>query len=76
MPVLAFLELPNPAVEPGEYQPKDVEERAARDAFNAATVAYGERWIKNLKSGVPGARLVDLPGAGHFIFLTREEEVL
>ena len=45
-------------------------------AFNTATAAYGERWTKNLLSGVPGARFVDLPGAGHFVFLTREADVL
>lgn len=52
------------------------EERAAIDAFNTATAAYVERWKRNLQSGVPGARFVDLPGAGHYVFLTREAEVL
>jgi pimeloyl-ACP methyl ester carboxylesterase len=28
------------------------------------------------KSGVPGARIVVLPGAGHFVFLTGEAEVV
>jgi pimeloyl-ACP methyl ester carboxylesterase len=32
--------------------------------------------MNNLKSGVPNARFVDLPGAGHFVFLTREADVL
>jgi pimeloyl-ACP methyl ester carboxylesterase len=59
-----------------QLEPKDAEERAARDALNAATAAYVERWIKNLKSGAPGARLVDFPGAGRFVFLTRETDVL
>jgi pimeloyl-ACP methyl ester carboxylesterase len=35
-----------------------------------------DRWTKNLQSGVPNARLVDLPGAGHYVFLTRESEVV
>lgn len=79
VPVLAFFEFIRSAGEPprpGEYQPKDAEERAAIDAFRAATAAYVDRWVANLKSGVPGARLVDLPGAGHYVFLTREAEVL
>src|SRR5437870_5346798 len=63
---------PHPDVHPSE----NAEERAAVDAFNQATAAYVQRWMDNLKSGVPGARFVDLPGAGHFIFLTRETEVL
>ena len=62
--------------QPGGYQPKDAEERAAVEAFTAATAAYVERWKKNLQSGVPEARFVDLPGAGHYVFLSREAEVL
>ncbi len=79
VPVLAFLEFPRPAhvsLQPGEYQPKNEEERAAIEAFSRATAAYVDRWMKNLKSGVPGARFVDLPGAGHYVFFTREAEVL
>ncbi len=79
VPVLAFFEPIRSAGEPprpGEYQPKDAEERAAIDAFNAATAAYVGRWTRNLLSGVPGARFINLPGAGHYVFLTREAEVL
>ncbi len=79
VPVLAFLEFPRSIDDPlrrSEYKPKDERERAAIDAFNKATMAYVERWVKNLKSGVPEARLVDLPGAGHYVFLTRESDVL
>ena len=39
-------------------------------------VCYLERWKKNLQIGVPRARIVDLPGAGHYVFLTREAVVL
>ena len=79
VPVLAFYEYPRhagDALRPDEYQPKDAEERAAIDAFGSATAAYVERWKTNLLSGVPSARIVDLPGAGHVVFLTREAEVL
>ncbi len=76
VPVLAFFDPPGEPPGPGEYQPKDAEEQAAIAAFTAATAAYVERWVNNLKSGVPGARLVHLPGAEHFVFLTREAEVL
>src|SRR5947208_7631209 len=50
--------------------------RSAVEAFTAATAASVERWKKNLQSGVPEARFVDLPGAGHYVFLSREAEVL
>lgn len=79
LPVLVFLEFPRSPgdpPQPGAYQPKNEEQRAVIEVFNRATAAYVERWIKNLKSGVPGARLVDLPGAGHYVFLTREADVL
>lgn len=46
------------------------------EAFGAATKIYMDRWIDNLRRHVPEARLVDLPGAGHFVFLTREADVL
>jgi pimeloyl-ACP methyl ester carboxylesterase len=79
VPVLAFLELPHPLndpPQPGDYQPKNDDERKAIEAFNDALAAYVKRWMKNLQSGVPDARFVDLPKAGHFVFLTREAEVL
>jgi non-heme chloroperoxidase len=79
VPVLAFYEFPRSAgdkLRPDDYQPKNADERAAIDAFGSATAAYVERWRKNLQRGVPGARVVDLPGAGHFVFLTREADVL
>jgi non-heme chloroperoxidase len=79
VPVLAFLELPRATSTPplpGEYQPKNAEERAAIEAFDKALGEFTERWMKNLRSSLPDARFVDLPGAGHFVFLTRQAEVL
>ena len=80
VPVLAFFEMPqavyDPSVRPGMYQPKNEQERAAIQAFMDATTAYINRWVRNLKAGVPAARIVDLPGAGHFVFLTRQADVL
>ena len=80
VPVLAFLEIPRPKESPG-YQPKNDDERAAIEAHATAIAAYVDRWIKNLKRGVPNARIVDLAegrdtSAGHFVFLTREADVL
>ncbi len=46
------------------------------EAFNQATAVFVDRWTKNLKAGVPKAQIIDLPGAGHYVFLTREAEVL
>jgi non-heme chloroperoxidase len=78
-PALALFEFPRAGGaprRPDEYQPRSDEERAAIAAFENATKAYVDRWVASLKRSVPAARLVDLPGAGHYVFLTREAEVL
>lgn len=79
VPVLAMFEYPRarpPALSSGAARAESREERAARDAYVAATAAYVDRWVANLKSGVPTARIVDLPASGHFVFLSRDAEVL
>jgi non-heme chloroperoxidase len=75
VPVLAVFEFPRPTPPPG-YQPKNDEEWSAIRAYTNATTPYVERWVNNLKSGVPEAQIVDLPEAGHFVFLTKEADVL
>ena len=73
VPVLALMNAEPSADQPDPkaQQPKNEEELAAMKAFGDATQAYIERWKKNLLSGVPSARIVDLPDAGHYVFLTR-----
>lgn len=58
--------------DPHAVPPKNEEERAAIKEFADATQAFIDRWRANLLSGVPAARFVELPGAGHYVFLTRE----
>lgn len=36
---------------------------------------YG-RWIDKMKRSVADVRVVDVPGGGHYLFLTREADVL
>lgn len=57
-------------------EPKDAQERAAKEAFDDATLVYVNRWNKNLLSAPGGVRLVDLPGADHYLFISNEEDVL
>jgi len=78
VPVLALFEYPRFTDGPqkGGYQLKNDEERATVKAFTNATAAYVDRWVRRLMSEVPRFHIVDLPGAGHFVFLTRETEVL
>lgn len=79
VPVLALFEFPRTSLDqlrPDEPQPRNAEERDALMVFGAATQTFMDRWADNLKRSVPDARLVDLPGAGHYVFLTREAAVL
>ena len=57
------------------YPPKNEQERAAIDAFDDATLAYVNRWNKNLLTAPGGVRLVDIPGADHYIFISNRQDV-
>jgi pimeloyl-ACP methyl ester carboxylesterase len=66
LPVLALFEFILPAdapPHPGDYQPKNEDERAALAAYRRATAVYVDRWVNSLKSAVPDTSVVDLPGA-------------
>lgn len=79
VPVLAFFEFPRPSRDLPAADPSDAkgaEELAAKKAFDAATAAFIDRWTINLLRGAGDVHLVDLPGAGHYVFLTRKAEVL
>jgi pimeloyl-ACP methyl ester carboxylesterase len=71
-PVLALLEFPRWP----DYMPKDELERALIDQFVARTRVIVGRWTGKLTRVVPDAKLVDLPGAGHYVFMTKEADVL
>ena len=63
-------------LKPEQPQPRNDEERALLIAFGKATQAVFDRWTANLKRGVPGAKVVDMPGATHYLWMTREADVL
>ena len=73
VPVLALLEFPR---FPADYRPKNDEERALIEQFVARGRVIWGRWTDKLKRGVPDARFVDVPGGGHYLFMTKEAEVL
>jgi non-heme chloroperoxidase len=73
VPVLAFF--PSASATP-RYQPKDAQERAAIEAFDAATEAYVNRYKKSIQSAPTKVRIVNLPGASHYVFLSNEADVL
>jgi len=59
-----------------KYLPKNDEERAAVQNFEAATAAYVNRWKKNLQTAQASVRIVDLPDANHYLFLSNERDVV
>ena len=79
VPVLAFFEFPRTIdayPRPGEYVPANAEERVAIASFLLATKTILDRWSAKLVKAVPDTTLIDLPGAGHYLFLTREADVI
>ena len=76
-PVLSLFATFRPADDPLRYDmPKDPQERAVVEVFEAATMVYIKRYEKSLLTAVPSARIVELPGANHYIFLSNEADVL
>ena len=74
VPVLALLEFP--VVRPDFKPPKDDSERATVNAFVTRGRVLMNRWIDKVRRHVPDVRVVDVPGGGHYVFLTRESDVL
>ena len=73
VPVLAFFPSPSPTP---RYLPKDAQERTALQEFDAATAAYVNRYKKSLQGAPAGVRIIELPGANHYLFLSNEADVL
>ena len=86
VPVLAFIDYPWPPDDPPgsstlfvndmEYQPANDDERAAIIAYVRVNRRRVDARSANLKRSVANAEVIDLPRAGHHVFLTREAEVL
>ena len=55
---------------------KDPKVREAAKAFSAAEDALTTRQAKVFEEGVPTARVVRLPGADHYVFISNEADVL
>jgi pimeloyl-ACP methyl ester carboxylesterase len=69
--------LPGPVAEQlSEYLVTDDQDRKTIEGVYAADFGYPKKFIQDLKSGVPGARVIELPGANHYVFLSNEADVL
>lgn len=59
-----------------DFSIRTEQERAALRQQYAATRAMYTRWQHDLLAGVPSARIVELPGANLFMFLSNQADVL
>ena len=77
VPVLAFFGVP-PTVEEQiqKYHPQSEAERAAIELDRAQNLVIRARHKLDLLIGVPSARVIEVPGANWFIFLSNSDEVL
>jgi pimeloyl-ACP methyl ester carboxylesterase len=77
VPVLALIAVPLPPAEKWKNgEAKDEDERRASDRADEILMEYLHRWENNLKREDAQARIVEVPGAHHYIFLSEEGEVL
>jgi pimeloyl-ACP methyl ester carboxylesterase len=61
---------------PDEYHPKSDEDRALIEQFVERGRVVVGRWTDKVKRNVPDARFVDVPGGGHYLWISREAQVL
>jgi non-heme chloroperoxidase len=77
VPVLAILAVPLPLDEQfRKYQPRTADERAAMEQKYAVGETFTKRTIQDLKAGTPDVRIVTLPGASTYIFLSNENDTV
>ncbi|HEY1216930.1 MAG TPA: alpha/beta hydrolase [Bryobacteraceae bacterium] len=77
IPVLSLIALPRPPADKWkEHPPKDEGERRDAQRADEILMEYIHRWENNLKRANPLAKVVELPGAHHYMFLSEQAEVL
>jgi pimeloyl-ACP methyl ester carboxylesterase len=77
VPVLALVAVQRPPQEHWkEKPPKDEEERRDAQRLYELEMEFIHRWESNLTRADPLARIVELPGAHHYMFQDEETDVL
>lgn len=77
VPVLAIYQAQLPFEDvAAQFDIRNEEERAALRQEHAATRAMYTRWQQDLLAEVPSARIVELPGASLYMFLSDEADVI
>jgi non-heme chloroperoxidase len=77
VPVLAFFRTPPPFEELArDHVITDDAQRAALRQQADVERMMTARWVSDVRGGVPDARIVELPGASVFMFLSNEADVM
>lgn len=76
VPVLAMYRSTTLAQALADFPPKDAREREGVELAVAARRAVLAKWQGDLLAGVPAARIVEVPGANLFMFLSHEADVI
>ncbi len=59
-----------------EYPPQNEKERAALNQGYARLRGMLAKWQSDVLAGVPTAKIVELPGANLYMFLSNEADIL
>ncbi len=59
-----------------QFEPQTVEQRTALQRIYAADRVYLNRYEWNMRAAKRGVRIVELRGAGHYVFFTNESKIL
>jgi non-heme chloroperoxidase len=76
VPVLAIYRTTTLAQALEHFDPQTEEQRSALLIGYAASRAMLEKWQSDLRAGVPDARIVELPGANLYMFLSNEADII
>jgi pimeloyl-ACP methyl ester carboxylesterase len=77
VPILALTWFPRPLEEQFKtYRPRNADERAAIEAVYGADAAFTRQRMQALLTANAPVHVVEMPGVNHYVFLTREAEVL
>ena len=76
MPVLALYRTTTLEQSLKDFPPSDEREREAVELAVAARRSVLDKWEGDLRAGVPDARIVEVPGANLYMFLSHPDEVI
>ncbi len=74
IPVLSIFATPTPPGELSQY--RNAEHRAAVETEYGIPMKFIGRYEKSLRSAVPDARVLEWPGANHYLFMVQEADAL